>query len=37
MDAGTILGDSDETGSVPIDFLQHVMEARGMTRKNLEP
>ena len=21
----------------PIDFLQHVMEARGMTRKNLEP
>ena len=21
----------------PIDFLQHVMEARGMTRKDLEP
>jgi len=21
----------------PIDFLQHVMQARGMTRKNLEP
>ena len=21
----------------PIDFLQHIMEARGMTRKDLEP